>query len=165
MGSIGSPSSISPPADEGKPVESVCLVDQWPMGSVGSPSSISPPADEGKSVESVRLVDQLRQLPEAFGRIQGLRMLDVSRNQLVPDGGGGRARDVGALVRARRPCALQRELAASGVYSQWRSSRVSAMEGSSPHLMSIRGRGILPVSTMKGRSPASADWGRPSGVR
>jgi hypothetical protein len=80
MGSVGSPSSISPPADEGKPVESVRLVDQWPMGSVGSPSSISPPADEGKPVESVRLVDQLRQLPEAFGRIQGLCMLDISRN-------------------------------------------------------------------------------------
>lgn len=40
-------------------------------------------AEEGKPVESVRLVDrQLRQLPEAFGRIQGLRVLDVSRNQL-----------------------------------------------------------------------------------
>ena len=40
-------------------------------------------AKEGKPVESVRLVDfQLRQLPEAFGRIQGLRVLDVSRNQL-----------------------------------------------------------------------------------
>ena len=39
--------------------------------------------EEGKPVESVRLVDrQLRQLPEAFGRIQGLRVLDVSRNQL-----------------------------------------------------------------------------------
>jgi hypothetical protein len=50
------------------------------MGSVESPSSISPPADEGKPVESVRLVDQLRQLPEAFGRIQGLCMLDISRN-------------------------------------------------------------------------------------
>ena len=34
-------------------------------------------AKEGKPVESVRLVDcQLRQLPEAFGRIQGLRVLD-----------------------------------------------------------------------------------------
>jgi hypothetical protein len=30
----------------------------WPMGSVGSPPSISPPADEGKPVESVRLVDR-----------------------------------------------------------------------------------------------------------
>ena len=40
-------------------------------------------AEEGKPVESVRLVDrQLRQLPEAFGRILGLRVLDVSRNQL-----------------------------------------------------------------------------------
>jgi hypothetical protein len=40
-------------------------------------------AEEGKPVESVRLVDrQLHQLPEAFGRIQGLRVLDVSRNQL-----------------------------------------------------------------------------------
>jgi hypothetical protein len=40
-------------------------------------------AEEGKPVESVRLVDrQLRHLPEAFGRIQGLRVLDVSRNQL-----------------------------------------------------------------------------------
>lgn len=40
-------------------------------------------AEEGKPVESVRLVDrQLRQLPEAFGRIQGLKVLDVSRNQL-----------------------------------------------------------------------------------
>ncbi|GJN27287.1 hypothetical protein PR202_gb15297 [Eleusine coracana subsp. coracana] len=49
-------------------------------------------AEEGKSVESVRLVDrQLRQLPEAFGRIQGLRVLDVSRNQLevIPDAIGG----------------------------------------------------------------------------
>jgi hypothetical protein len=128
------------------------------MGSVGSPSSISPPVDEGKPVESVRLVDQLRQLPEAFGRIQGLRMLDVSHNQLVPDGrGGGRARDGGAPVRARRPCAWQRELAASGVYSQRRSSRVSVMEGRSPRLMPIRGRGILPVPAMKGRSTARAD--------
>lgn len=40
-------------------------------------------AEEGKPVESFRLVDrQLRHLPEAFGRIQGLRVLDVSRNQL-----------------------------------------------------------------------------------
>lgn len=40
-------------------------------------------AEEGKPVESVRLVDrQLRHLPEAFGRILGLRVLDVSRNQL-----------------------------------------------------------------------------------
>ena len=40
-------------------------------------------AQEGKTVESVRLVDrQLRHLPEAFGRIHGLRVLDVSRNQL-----------------------------------------------------------------------------------
>ncbi|KAJ1271525.1 hypothetical protein BS78_06G134000 [Paspalum vaginatum] len=49
-------------------------------------------AEEGKPVESVRLVDrQLRQLPEAFGRIQGLRVLDVSRNQLevIPDAIGG----------------------------------------------------------------------------
>ncbi|RLN04389.1 plant intracellular Ras-group-related LRR protein 3-like [Panicum miliaceum] len=49
-------------------------------------------AEEGKPVESVRLVDrQLRQLPEVFGRIQGLRVLDVSRNQLevVPDAIGG----------------------------------------------------------------------------
>ncbi|XP_040379718.1 plant intracellular Ras-group-related LRR protein 3 [Oryza brachyantha] len=49
-------------------------------------------AEEGKSVESVRLVDrQLRHLPEAFGRIQGLRVLDVSRNQLevIPDAIGG----------------------------------------------------------------------------
>ena len=30
--------------------------------------------EEGKPVESVRLVD--RQLPEVFGRIQGLRVLD-----------------------------------------------------------------------------------------
>ncbi|GJN02590.1 hypothetical protein PR202_ga19954 [Eleusine coracana subsp. coracana] len=49
-------------------------------------------AEEGKTVESVRLVDrQLRQLPEAFGRIQGVRVLDVSRNQLevIPDAIGG----------------------------------------------------------------------------
>ncbi|CAN6249053.1 unnamed protein product [Urochloa humidicola] len=49
-------------------------------------------AEEGKPVESVRLVDrQLRQLPEAFGRILGLRVLDVSRNQLevIPDAIGG----------------------------------------------------------------------------
>ncbi|RCV34113.1 hypothetical protein SETIT_7G136900v2 [Setaria italica] len=49
-------------------------------------------AEEGKPVESVRLVDrQLRLLPEAFGRIQGLRVLDVSRNQLevIPDAIGG----------------------------------------------------------------------------
>jgi hypothetical protein len=40
-------------------------------------------AEEGKPVESVRLVDrQLRQLHEAFGRIQGLRVLDISHNQL-----------------------------------------------------------------------------------
>ncbi|KAM0837977.1 hypothetical protein ACQ4PT_061290 [Festuca glaucescens] len=40
-------------------------------------------AEEGKPVESVRLVDRnLRYLPEAFGRIQGLRVLDVSHNQL-----------------------------------------------------------------------------------
>ena len=40
-------------------------------------------AEEGKAVESVRLVDRkLRYLPEAFGRIQGLRVLDVSHNQL-----------------------------------------------------------------------------------
>uniref|UniRef100_A0A0E0KRW1 Plant intracellular Ras-group-related LRR protein 3 n=1 Tax=Oryza punctata TaxID=4537 RepID=A0A0E0KRW1_ORYPU len=48
--------------------------------------------EEGKPVESVRLVDrQLRHLPEAFGRIQGLRVLDVSRNQLevIPDAIGG----------------------------------------------------------------------------
>ncbi|RLM75463.1 plant intracellular Ras-group-related LRR protein 3-like [Panicum miliaceum] len=38
-------------------------------------------AEEAKPMESVRLVDrQLRQLPEVFGRIQGLRVLDVSRN-------------------------------------------------------------------------------------
>ncbi|KAM0886748.1 hypothetical protein ACQ4PT_029492 [Festuca glaucescens] len=45
-------------------------------------------AEEGKPVESVRLVDRnLRYLPEAFGRIQGLRVLDVSHNQLqvIPD--------------------------------------------------------------------------------
>ncbi|XP_062185645.1 plant intracellular Ras-group-related LRR protein 3-like [Phragmites australis] len=49
-------------------------------------------AEEGRPVESVRLVDrQLGQLPEAFGRIQGLRVLDVSRNQLevIPDAIGG----------------------------------------------------------------------------
>ncbi|KAF0913065.1 hypothetical protein E2562_020220 [Oryza meyeriana var. granulata] len=49
-------------------------------------------AEEGKAVESVRLVDrQLRHLPEAFGRIHGLRVLDVSRNQLevIPDAIGG----------------------------------------------------------------------------
>nr|ACG35612.1 protein lap1 [Zea mays] len=49
-------------------------------------------AEEGKPVESVRLVDrQLRHLPEAFGRILGLRVLDVSRNQLevIPDAIGG----------------------------------------------------------------------------
>uniref|UniRef100_A0A0D9W685 Plant intracellular Ras-group-related LRR protein 3 n=1 Tax=Leersia perrieri TaxID=77586 RepID=A0A0D9W685_9ORYZ len=49
-------------------------------------------AEEGMAVESVRLVDrQLRHLPEAFGRIQGLRVLDVSRNQLevIPDAIGG----------------------------------------------------------------------------
>ncbi|KAL5214900.1 hypothetical protein ABZP36_004052 [Zizania latifolia] len=49
-------------------------------------------AEEGKAVESVRLVDrQLRHLPEAFGRILGLRVLDVSRNQLkvIPDAIGG----------------------------------------------------------------------------
>jgi hypothetical protein len=40
-------------------------------------------AEEGKLIESVRLVDrQLRQLPEAFGRIQGLCVLDISHNQL-----------------------------------------------------------------------------------
>ncbi|KAM0835765.1 hypothetical protein ACQ4PT_062737 [Festuca glaucescens] len=40
-------------------------------------------ADEGKLVENVRLMDRnLRYLPEAFGRIQGLRVLDVSHNQL-----------------------------------------------------------------------------------
>ncbi|KAK1683757.1 hypothetical protein QYE76_044605 [Lolium multiflorum] len=45
-------------------------------------------AQEGKPVDSVRLVDRnLRFLPEAFGRIQGLRVLDVSHNQLqvIPD--------------------------------------------------------------------------------
>lgn len=45
-------------------------------------------AEDGKAVDSVRLVDrQLRFLPEAFGRIQGLRVLDVSHNQLevIPD--------------------------------------------------------------------------------
>uniref|UniRef100_A0ACD5URN3 Uncharacterized protein n=1 Tax=Avena sativa TaxID=4498 RepID=A0ACD5URN3_AVESA len=44
-------------------------------------------AQEG-TVENVRLVDRkLRHLPEAFGRIQGLRVLDVSHNQLqvIPD--------------------------------------------------------------------------------
>ncbi|KAL6650902.1 hypothetical protein ACP70R_009827 [Stipagrostis hirtigluma subsp. patula] len=49
-------------------------------------------AEDGKPVESVSLVDrQLRHLPEAFGRIQGLRVLDVSRNQLevIPDAIGG----------------------------------------------------------------------------
>ncbi|KAG8064768.1 hypothetical protein GUJ93_ZPchr0004g38718 [Zizania palustris] len=49
-------------------------------------------AEEGKAVESVRLVDrQLRHLPEAFGRILGLRVLDVSRNKLevIPDAIGG----------------------------------------------------------------------------
>jgi hypothetical protein len=40
-------------------------------------------AEEGRPVETVRLVDRkLRYLPEAFGRIQGLRVLDVSHNQL-----------------------------------------------------------------------------------
>jgi hypothetical protein len=40
-------------------------------------------AEEGKPVESMRLVGrQRRQLPEGFGRILGLRVLDVSRNQL-----------------------------------------------------------------------------------
>ncbi|KAM0892303.1 hypothetical protein ACQ4PT_025840 [Festuca glaucescens] len=40
-------------------------------------------AEEGKLVENVRLMDRnLRCLPEAFGRIQGLRVLDVSHNQL-----------------------------------------------------------------------------------
>lgn len=49
-------------------------------------------AQEGKPVESVLLVDrQLRYLPEAFGRILGLRVLDVSHNQLqvIPDAIGG----------------------------------------------------------------------------
>ncbi|KAG0535070.1 hypothetical protein BDA96_04G334800 [Sorghum bicolor] len=49
-------------------------------------------AEEGKPVESMRLVGrQRRQLPEGFGRILGLRVLDVSRNQLevIPDAIGG----------------------------------------------------------------------------
>ncbi|KAG8071269.1 hypothetical protein GUJ93_ZPchr0006g42719 [Zizania palustris] len=49
-------------------------------------------AEEGKVVERVLLVDrQLRHLPEPFGRIRGLLVLDVSRNQLkvVPDAIGG----------------------------------------------------------------------------
>jgi hypothetical protein len=40
-------------------------------------------AEEGKVVERVLLADrQLRHLPEHFGRIRGLIVLDVSRNQL-----------------------------------------------------------------------------------
>ncbi|XP_006648800.2 plant intracellular Ras-group-related LRR protein 2 [Oryza brachyantha] len=49
-------------------------------------------AEEGKVVERVVLADrQLRHLPEPFGRIRGLLVLDVSRNQLkaVPDAIGG----------------------------------------------------------------------------
>uniref|UniRef100_A0A0D9VHR7 Disease resistance R13L4/SHOC-2-like LRR domain-containing protein n=1 Tax=Leersia perrieri TaxID=77586 RepID=A0A0D9VHR7_9ORYZ len=49
-------------------------------------------AEEGKAVERVLLADrQLRHLPEPFGRIRGLLVLDVSRNQLkaVPDAIGG----------------------------------------------------------------------------
>ncbi|XP_051194033.1 plant intracellular Ras-group-related LRR protein 2 [Lolium perenne] len=49
-------------------------------------------AEEGKVVERVLLADrQLRHLPEHFGRIRGLIVLDVSRNQLqaVPDAIGG----------------------------------------------------------------------------
>ena len=40
-------------------------------------------AEEGRAVERVLLADrQLRHLPEDFGRIRGLLVLDVSRNQL-----------------------------------------------------------------------------------
>ncbi|KAK3158351.1 hypothetical protein QOZ80_2AG0136010 [Eleusine coracana subsp. coracana] len=49
-------------------------------------------AEEGKPVERVCLADrQLRLLPEPVGRIRGLLALDVSRNQLkvVPDAIGG----------------------------------------------------------------------------
>ncbi|KAF0935885.1 hypothetical protein E2562_036523 [Oryza meyeriana var. granulata] len=49
-------------------------------------------AEEGKVVERVLLADrQLRHLPEPFGRIRGLLVLDVSRNQLkvLPDAIGG----------------------------------------------------------------------------
>jgi hypothetical protein len=50
-----------------------------PIGSTGYLSIGQTPR---RSAVQGRVDRQLRQLPEAFGRVQGLRVLDVSRNQL-----------------------------------------------------------------------------------
>uniref|UniRef100_A0A0E0BWQ1 Plant intracellular Ras-group-related LRR protein 3 n=1 Tax=Oryza meridionalis TaxID=40149 RepID=A0A0E0BWQ1_9ORYZ len=86
-------------AMEGKDLEESDGRDESPAAAAGDDAAVQEEviavlrqAEEGKPVESVRLVDrQLCHLPEAFGRIQGLRVLDVSRNQLevIPDAIGG----------------------------------------------------------------------------